>query len=144
MALSDADLDHVVAITRAHSHFRARDVAMLYVLFATGAKPLEVARLEVGDYLDGGLTQQRLGRTPSECFNAALPGRVTGARPLRRRSARRESAPRRRRSQAGTRRRAGGATIRRQRASPPAGPGRWPDRECAAAVPQFEEDSLRR
>ena len=54
VALSDADLDHVVAITRAHSNFRARDVAMLYVLFATGAKPLEVARLEVGDYLEEG------------------------------------------------------------------------------------------
>jgi integrase len=49
--LSDADIEHLVSVTRAHSKFGARDVALLYMLLGTGAKPLEVARLDVGDYL---------------------------------------------------------------------------------------------
>jgi integrase len=36
---------------RARSDNASRDVALMYVLFCTGAKPIEIARLEVRDYL---------------------------------------------------------------------------------------------
>lgn len=42
---------------KARSSRPAHDLALFYLLFATGARPLEIARLEVGDYLhaDGGV-----------------------------------------------------------------------------------------
>ena len=51
-ALSDAELEHAVAVTREHSNCAQRDVALLYIIFATAAKPLEIARLAVRDYLN--------------------------------------------------------------------------------------------
>jgi len=49
--LTGEDIEHAVAMTRQHSHCPNRDVALLLVLFATAAKPLEIARLQVRDYL---------------------------------------------------------------------------------------------
>lgn len=37
---------------RDRSHHPLEDLALYYMLFATGARPLEIARLEVQDYLD--------------------------------------------------------------------------------------------
>lgn len=51
-ALTSEDIERAVAMTRQHSHCRTRDVALLLVLFATAAKPLEIARLAVSDYLN--------------------------------------------------------------------------------------------
>lgn len=51
-ALTNEDIERAVAMTRQHSHCRTRDVALLLVLFATAAKPLEIARLAVSDYLN--------------------------------------------------------------------------------------------
>src|SRR5438105_12097398 len=51
-ALTSQDIEHAVAVTRQHSNCRNRDVALLLVLFATAAKPLEIARFEVRDYLN--------------------------------------------------------------------------------------------
>jgi len=42
---------HIAKIAR-HSRCVARDTALLLTLFATAAKPLEIAQLEVHDYLD--------------------------------------------------------------------------------------------
>jgi integrase len=74
-ALSDADIEHLVSVTRAHSNCRARDVALLYMLFATGAKPLEVARLEVGDYLakDGTVRVESILRAQAAISGTARP-----------------------------------------------------------------------
>lgn len=47
-------VDEIVAAARrvgARSDRACHDVSLFYILFATGARPLEVARLEVGDYL---------------------------------------------------------------------------------------------
>jgi len=51
-ALTDTEIEHVMELTRKRSACALRDVALLYMLFATGAKPLEIARLRVADYLD--------------------------------------------------------------------------------------------
>jgi integrase len=53
-----------------------RDVALFYLLFATGARPLEVARLSVGDYLTPGGAVRRESELPAR---ASTTGR---ARPL--------------------------------------------------------------
>ena len=50
--LTDGELEHAVETARRRSRCPNRDVALLYLLFATGAKPLEIARLRVGDYLN--------------------------------------------------------------------------------------------
>lgn len=63
-ALTDQDIGRVVAAIRQHSNCRKRDTALLLVLFATAAKPLEVARLEVRDYLteDGSVRETSVMR----------------------------------------------------------------------------------
>jgi integrase len=63
-ALTREDIERAVAMTRQHSSCRNRDVALLLVLFATAAKPLEIARLEVRDYLteDGSVREESLMR----------------------------------------------------------------------------------
>lgn len=50
---------HLIKIAR-HSRCAERDSALLLILFATAAKPLEIAQLEVRDYLDelGAVRQQ--------------------------------------------------------------------------------------
>jgi integrase len=57
-------LSRAVAITRARSSNPNRDVALLFVLFSTGAKPIEIARLEVRDYLnrDGSVREESVMR----------------------------------------------------------------------------------
>lgn len=58
-ALTLASLDQVslhlgqhVAKIRRHSRCAERDTALLFTLFSTAAKPLEIAQLEVFDYID--------------------------------------------------------------------------------------------
>ncbi|WP_418319637.1 site-specific integrase [Piscinibacter sakaiensis] len=49
--IPEADMVRAALRIRHRSVCGRRDVAMFYILFATGARPLEVARLEVADYL---------------------------------------------------------------------------------------------
>lgn len=51
LKITDSDVDRVVDVTRARSRCPDRDVALIYTLFGTGAKPLEIAQLTVADYL---------------------------------------------------------------------------------------------
>src|SRR5438105_5672804 len=50
-ALTDQGIERAVAVIRQHSKCKKRDTALLFVLLSTAAKPLEIARLLVGDYL---------------------------------------------------------------------------------------------
>ena len=58
--VSSEEIDQAVHRIRGRSAQPARDVALFYMLFATGARPLEIARIEVRDYLtsDGGLRRE--------------------------------------------------------------------------------------
>lgn len=49
--VSEDEIARMVSRLRARSAHPERDVALLYILFSTGARPLEIARLHVGDYL---------------------------------------------------------------------------------------------
>ncbi len=62
--LTDDDIALLVQRTRARSACPQRDVALLYVLFSTGARPLEIARLEVRDYMnqDGSVREESVMR----------------------------------------------------------------------------------
>lgn len=51
-AVSREEIDLVVERTRQTSKCKNRDTALLLVLFVTAARPLEIARLEVRDYLN--------------------------------------------------------------------------------------------
>jgi integrase len=46
------DIEAAIARLRRRTQNANRDAALLYVLFCTGAKPLEIARLTVSDYLE--------------------------------------------------------------------------------------------
>ena len=70
--VSDADLEHAAALVRGRSRMRARDLALFYVLYATGARPLEIARLRVADYLTPGGEVRRVSELPA---HASLGGR---------------------------------------------------------------------
>ena len=50
--LSDDEIETGALRIRKRSHRPLEDLALYYMLFATGARPLEIARLEVRDYLD--------------------------------------------------------------------------------------------
>jgi len=50
--LTDEEIGLAVHRTRVRSTCPHRDVALFYILLSTGARPLEVARLEVRDYLN--------------------------------------------------------------------------------------------
>lgn len=52
--LTDQDIELAIQRTRQRSTCPQRDVALLCVLLTTGARPLEIARLEVRDYLEVG------------------------------------------------------------------------------------------
>jgi integrase len=57
--LKDHDIERAVAMIRQHSNCRKRDTALLLVLLSTAAKPLEIARLLVSDYLtEDGLVRE--------------------------------------------------------------------------------------
>lgn len=71
---------------RGRSHQPLEDLALYYVLFATGARPLEIARLEVRDYLGPEGLVRRVSEVRDE---VAITGRV---RPLYFRSARLDEA----------------------------------------------------
>lgn len=62
--LTDDDIAFLVHKTRTRSSSPQRDVALLYVLLSTGARPLEIARLEVRDYLhpDGSVREESVMR----------------------------------------------------------------------------------
>src|SRR5262245_7026309 len=49
--ITEEDLARAAALTHRHSTCPTRDTALLYTVFATGAKPIEIARLRVRDYL---------------------------------------------------------------------------------------------
>src|SRR5262245_3504934 len=49
--ITEEDLARAAELTRRHSNCPTRDTALLYAVFATGAKPIEIARLRVRDYL---------------------------------------------------------------------------------------------
>ena len=57
--VSAAEIDQAVHRIRGRSAQPARDIALFFMLFATGARPLEIARIEVRDYLhaDGTFAQ---------------------------------------------------------------------------------------
>lgn len=71
---------------RTRSHQPLEDLALYYMLFATAARPLEIARLEVRDYLDADGTVRRTSEIREE---VAITGR---SRPLYFRSARLDEA----------------------------------------------------
>jgi integrase len=55
---------------RLRSENANRDVALIYVLFCTGAKPIEIARLEVRDYLNSdGSIRERSEMRPETAVN---------------------------------------------------------------------------
>lgn len=71
---------------RDRSHQPLEDLALYYMLFATGARPLEIARLEVQDYLDAAGGVRRVSAIRAE---VAITSR---ARPLHFQSARLDDA----------------------------------------------------
>lgn len=58
--VSAEEIDQAVYRIRGRSAQPARDIALFYMLFATGARPLEIARIEVRDYLhsDGSVRRE--------------------------------------------------------------------------------------
>ena len=73
--LTDDDIAFVVHRTRMRSNSPQRDVALLYVLLSTGARPLEIARLEVRDYLnpDGSVKEESMMRAEVAVNRKARP-----------------------------------------------------------------------
>jgi integrase len=71
-ALKDQDIERAVAMIRQHSNCRKRDTALLLTLCSTAAKPLEIARLLVRDYLtdDGHVREESVMRA-----DAAINGK---------------------------------------------------------------------
>lgn len=80
--LSSMELAQAAQRIKGRSRRPWHDLALLYVLFSTGARPLEIARMEVRDYLDadGGVRRESEMRA-----EVAITGR---ARPLHFRSSR--------------------------------------------------------
>ena len=52
IVLSDEDIRRAMVRVRARTSTPERDLALVWILLATGLRPLEVARLRVGDYLN--------------------------------------------------------------------------------------------
>ena len=74
--VSSEEIDQAVHRIRGRSAQPARDVALFYMLFATGARPLEIARMELRDYLNADSSVRRESELRAE---AAITGR---SRPL--------------------------------------------------------------
>ena len=70
--LSPAEVAQGAIRIRSRSNRPQHDVALYYLLFATGLRPLEVARLRVSDYLQADGSVVRLSRLRAE---AAINGR---------------------------------------------------------------------
>jgi integrase len=74
-ALTDHGIERALAVIRQHSKCKKRDTALLLVLLSTAAKPLEIARLLVGDYLtaDGLVREESVMRADAAVNGAARP-----------------------------------------------------------------------
>ncbi len=74
-AVTEKEIDLAVDRTRRMSRCPNRDVALLLVLFASAAKPLEIARLEVRDYLyaDGSVREESILRADAAVNGKARP-----------------------------------------------------------------------
>lgn len=70
--LSEAEVASGAVRIRARSQHPLEDLALYYMLFATGARPLEIARLEVRDYLDA---QGQVRRVSALREEVAINGR---------------------------------------------------------------------
>jgi integrase len=64
--VSDEEIAQAVHRIRGRSAQPLRDIALFYTLFATGARPLEVARLELQDYLKADGTVRRESQLRAE------------------------------------------------------------------------------
>ena len=75
VALGPQDIALGASRVRARSDNASRDVALIYVLLSTGAKPLEIARLEVRDYLrpDGSVRRESEMRAAAAVRGCARP-----------------------------------------------------------------------
>jgi integrase len=73
--LTDEEIGLAVQRTRTRSTCPHRDVALLYLLLTTGARPLEIARLEVRDYLnsDGSVREESVMRADVAVNRKARP-----------------------------------------------------------------------
>ncbi|WP_428422795.1 site-specific integrase [Methylibium sp.] len=74
--VSTEELAQALAFVKARSHQSWHDQALFYMLFVTGARPLEIARFEVRDYL---MPDGRVRRESELRSEAAINGK---ARPL--------------------------------------------------------------
>ena len=74
--VSATEIERAVHRIRGRSAQPARDIALFFMLFATGARPLEIARIEVRDYLRADGSVMRESELRAE---ATITGRV---RPL--------------------------------------------------------------
>lgn len=73
--ISAEEVAQAVHRVRGRSSNPIRDVALFYMLFATGARPLEIARMEVRDYLsaDGGVRRESQVRAAVAIAGKARP-----------------------------------------------------------------------
>lgn len=74
-AFTDQDIERAVAMVGQHSNCRNRDTALLLALFSTAARPLEIARLLVSDYLteDGLVREESVMRADAAINGTARP-----------------------------------------------------------------------
>lgn len=73
--VTEQELDLAVDMTRQMSNCKDRDIALLLALFSTAAKPLEIARMEVRDYLnvDGSIRGESVMRAEAANNGRARP-----------------------------------------------------------------------
>ncbi len=73
--LTDQEIELAVRRTRSRSASPRRDTALFYMLLSTGARPLEIARLEVRDYLciDGSVREESVMRAEVAINRNARP-----------------------------------------------------------------------
>jgi len=71
--LSHDDIAKAVQRIKGRSGRPLHDIALFYILFATGARPLEIARLEVRDYLDGDGSVRRESQMRAEVAITSKP-----------------------------------------------------------------------
>ena len=71
MSLGPEEIAIGASRVRRRSDNANRDVALIFVLFCTGAKPIEIARLQVRDYLDrDGSVRERSEMRPEAAVNS--------------------------------------------------------------------------
>ena len=73
--VSTEEIAQAVHRIRGRSAQPARDIALFYMLFATGARPLEIARLELRDYLnaDGSVRRESEFRSDATITDRQVP-----------------------------------------------------------------------